>query len=232
MTMTRTNENKVTWCVPKELGIPADPLRLRLDFHYQALVMTDFEGDVMNTRMVSAMDVANALTNQLGVGTGLLPDNCLWWRNTRSGPVYALYVEPHIRKVALQTDINKPAKRFTIPLPGLIFLCIPGRPPWIYAVKKKPVSDIDMVYAAPLLNVYANGSTCPGTQVYPDKIPQIIEDFFLSFFSNAADFKGRSVKHPNSVVDLWEELNHKQDYPLSDLVEHGHIRDLLKQEMG
>ncbi|KKM60110.1 hypothetical protein LCGC14_1545270, partial [marine sediment metagenome] len=29
-------ENAVRWAIPSELEVPADPLRLRLDFHHQA----------------------------------------------------------------------------------------------------------------------------------------------------------------------------------------------------
>lgn len=234
MTMTQTSENKtaLTWAVPAELGIPPDPLRLRLDFHYQAIVMTDFEGDKTSTQVVSALDIANALTNHLGVGTGLLPENCLWWRNTRLGPVYAIYVEPHIQKLAIQVDISKPAKRFKIPLPGLIFLCIPSRPPWVYAVAKRPNNDLEPVFKAPLLNTYANGSTCGGNNKYPADIPGIIESFFVSFFSNAAEISGRSRKHPHSIADLWKELDGKTEFPMDDLISHGFVRDLIKMEMG
>jgi len=32
-------QNKFTWCVPKELGIPADSLRLRVDFFHQSTTL-------------------------------------------------------------------------------------------------------------------------------------------------------------------------------------------------
>jgi len=35
------------------LGIPADPLRLRLDFHHQSAVMTYFQGDIITTTVVN-----------------------------------------------------------------------------------------------------------------------------------------------------------------------------------
>ncbi len=35
MTGTTNKAPAFKWAVPKELGIPADPLRLRLDFHHQ-----------------------------------------------------------------------------------------------------------------------------------------------------------------------------------------------------
>ena len=61
------------WAVPAELQIPPDPLRIRLDFHHQAIVMTEFQGDITNTRLVNAMDIAQALAGEITVATGLLP---------------------------------------------------------------------------------------------------------------------------------------------------------------
>ena len=149
------------WAVPKELGIPADPLRLRLDFHHQSTVMTYFQGDVVTTKQVDAMDVAHALASDLSFGSGLLPPDTLWWQNTRGGPVFALYVEPKIWKLALQEDIKKTPQRFTVPLPGLILLCIPGQAPWVYAVKKRPIKETEIVYRAPLANIFSNGRPVP-----------------------------------------------------------------------
>jgi len=91
-------QNKFTWCVPKELGIPVDSLRLRVDFFHQSTTLTSFDGDTVTTRQVDAMDIAHALSRELAVGTGLLPENTLWWLNSRDGQVYAIYVEPKIRK--------------------------------------------------------------------------------------------------------------------------------------
>jgi hypothetical protein len=220
------------WAVPAELGIPPDPLRIRLDFHHQSVTLTEFKGETVTTRIVSAHDVATALASELNMGSGLLPDNTLWWKNTRSGPVYAIYVEPGIRKVAVQFDINIPVKRFTIPLPGLIFLCSPGSEPWVYAVKEKPTKGNDEVFKAPLLNIFANGRSCPGSNKYPAKVSDIIQTFWISFFSNAADVSHRSKNYPQNVLKLWEYLNGNDKFPLEDLVMHGRVADLLQMEMG
>jgi len=108
--------------------------------------MTYFQGDIVTTKQVDAMDVAHALASDLSFGSGLLPPDTLWWQNTRSGPVFALYAEPKVWKLALQEDIKKTPQRYTIPLPGLIFLCTPGQAPWVYAVKRRPIKETDIVY--------------------------------------------------------------------------------------
>jgi len=105
------------WAIPEELGVPPDQLRLRLDFFNQAIKMTFFEDDGGSSKIVSAMDIAHALASELTYGTGLLPKGALWWRNTKSGPVTAIYVEPHVRQVALQIDTNKPRNATRYPFP-------------------------------------------------------------------------------------------------------------------
>ena len=139
----------------------------------------------------------------------------------------AIYVEPQVRQLALQKDISKPPKRFKVPMPGLIFLCRPASPPWVYAVKRKPTKEKDIVYAAPLANVFNNGRTCPGTHKFPTRVGDIVQSFFVSFFSQTADLRNRSQKFPGNVIHLWEFLDGKKKYPMDDLVQIGTIRDLL-----
>ncbi len=228
--MSTEQSTAYKWAIPDELNVPADPLRLRLDFHHQAVVMTLFEGEAVNTRVVSAMDVAHALASDLSFGTGLLPPGTIWWENTRAGPLFALYVEPKVRKVALQEEANKPPRRFAIPLPGFVFLCSPGKPPWVYAVKKKPTKGSDVVYRAPLCNIHPDGRSCPGNHRYPERVADIVQSFFMSFFSPTADLQNRSQMFPRSVVLLWEHLDKKRTFPMADMVKHGTLRDLMNME--
>lgn len=229
--MANEKPENFQWAVPEELGIPPDPLRMRVDFHHQAVVMTNFQEETVTRKVVSAMDIAYALAGELSIGSGLLPDRTLWWRNTRSGPVVALYDEPQVRPLALLLDVDKPPIRFKVPLPGLIFLCLPGIPPWVYAVRKKPTKETDTIYKAPLANVFANGRTCPGSHEFPMRVTDIVQSFFMSFFSATADLQNRSNKFPRNVIYLWEHLNNKNKFPLGDLVKHGTVHDLMEMEM-
>jgi hypothetical protein len=232
MPTTPTPDKKeMKWAVPQELQIPPDPIRIRLDFHHQAVEMTDFEGEFVTTKVVSAYDIAVTLANEMQIHTGLLPEKTLWWRNTRRGPVIAIYEEPNIHKVAIETEPGKPAKRFTIPLPGLVFLCTASTPPWVYAVKSKPAKETDLVYKAPLLNIYNTGRSCGGSHQYSERVQDIIDEFFKSFFSKAADVQGRSVSHPENIFGLWKQLNNKKVFPIEDLVQHGTIQDLMSMDM-
>jgi len=219
------------WAVPEELEIPPDKLRARLDFYHQAVVLSIYEQEVSSTRVVSAMDVAHALANDLAFGTGLLPPGTIWWRNTRGGPVYAIYVEPKIWKVALELDIKAAPRRFNLPMPGLIFLCSPGKAPWVYAVKKKPAKETDDVYNAPLCNIHESGLSCAGTHKYPTRVADTVQSFFTSFFTASANLKNRSQLYPNNIVKLWESLDNKKKFPVADLVRIGNLKDLMNMEM-
>lgn len=234
MVMTIPKEEKKSvfnWAIPEELGVPADPLSLRLDFFHQATVMTIFDTDEVSTKLVSAMDVAHALASELSFCSGLLTKGTLWWKNTKGGPVSALYVKPQIWKVALQQDIKVAPRRFTIPMPGLIFLCTPGKAPSVFAVKKEPAKLTDKVYKAPLCNIFADARSCPGSHKYPANVGEMVQSFFISFFSPAGEMRGRSRKFPKSVIQLWEFLDGKKRFPVDDLVEYCQVKDLMEMEM-
>ena len=160
--------------------------------------------------------------------SGLLPKDALWWKQTKEGIHVALWRSPQIWPVALQEEPFVPARRFRLPMPGLIFVCSAGKPPYIYAAKRRPQSTGEFVYKAPLYNVYDSGNSCAGTHRYPQDANKIPESFFAAFFTRSAVSGSRSRKYPDDLLKLWEEINGKRKYPMDDLVQIGTIRDLLK----
>ena len=44
--------------LPSDLELDEDPLRLRLDFHDESVIMHDYADGLTRTRLVSALDVA------------------------------------------------------------------------------------------------------------------------------------------------------------------------------
>lgn len=182
--------------------------------------------------MVSAIDLTRALANELPFASGILPENTLWWANDKSGPVVAIWVAAGVRRLALQAEYSKPAERYDVPLPGLIFLCRPGQAPSVFAATRRPAGPKDRVYKAPMANVYDDGRTCPGNHQYPADVAEIPDNFFKSFFSPGANLGGRSKKHPTNIINMWKELDKKKEkeYPLSDLYYHGTAADLMGQK--
>ena len=216
------------WALPESLDVPPDELQVRLDFYRDSVLMHLLDRGVITTRMVSARDVTLALLSSVPIESGVLPEGSLWWGQGPDGVVVALWRMPKVWKVALQTEPFKPPLRFRLPMPGLIFICQAGRPPRIFAAKKRPTSPEEYIYHAPLFNLFENGLACPGTHKFPADVGEIPESFFTSFFTREAVPGGRSKKHEDNLLALWEELDGKKRYPVGDLVRIGKLKEVLK----
>jgi len=227
LSLTR-EPNAYQWALPDVLEVPPDELKCRLDFYQDTVILYLVDKGVITTRMVSARDVALALLREVPLRSEVLPAGTLWWGQGKEGVEVALWRPPKVWPVALMTEPFKPPKRFRLPMPGLIFVCSPGRPPKVYAAKKRPTHARDGIYHAPLFNLFRDGRTCSGTHKFPEKIEEIPESFFTSFFSPEADVSGRSKKYPDGLLRLWEELDGKKRYPVKDLVPFGKVEDIMK----
>lgn len=212
--------------LPANLEVQPDTLRARLEVYGESCVLTTFQNALTSTRLVHPLDLAQAMVQQLSLSTGILPPDTLWWASTREGPVTALWRAARVWKVALQLEAMRPAERLAIPMPGLVFVCQPGKAPRVYAAKRRPAHSQDWLYHAPLFNVYTDGRTCPGTHTYPQRVAEAPESFFAAFFSPAGQANGRSKKHPKELAALWRELDGQAKYPTADLVEWGRVKDL------
>jgi len=224
----KTKEPGLEWAVPKGLKIPADPLQLRLDFHDSAVVMYSYGRDTTTRKIVSAMDVVHALASELTYSSGILPKNAIWWANTSDGPSYAIYEEPKVRKLAIQTEAGKPPRRWIIPVPPCLFICQPGHAPRVFAVKRRPFRNGDAVYHAPFPNMSNNGMSCGGNNPYPTDVGKIPESFWISFFTDHGELGGRSKRFPINLIRLWDDLEGKKEFPLDDLVQCGTVAEITK----
>lgn len=205
------------WALPPALEVPPDELQVRLDFYKSCVVMFSLEKGVINTRMVSAADVGLALMKNNALHSGILPPDTLWWAQRRLGmSEVALWRAPRVWPVALQMGPAQ-VRRFRLPMPGLIFVCQAGSPPRVCAAKRRPWPG-DLIYHAPLFNLYHDGTSCAGSHQYPPNVGDIPESFFASFFTPEAAFGDRSQKHPKDLLALWDELDGKRKYPMDDLV--------------
>lgn len=228
--MTLTKElAPLQWALPPALKLPPDKLKLQLSFYEDSIMMHVMEGSAVVTKLVAADDIARALASGLHFSSGLLPQDTLWWSSGKDGPVVALWRSPRVWKVALQTEAFAPARRFSLPMPGLIFLCRPAQAPAVFAVKMRPASPDAKVYHAPCFNTFRDGRVCPGTHQFPGRLQEIPESFFLSHFSPTGDTGGRSQAFPNDLLARWETLDGKRKYPLDDLVHQCTIATLIER---
>ena len=210
--------DRTEWSLPGPEDAPRDDLKLQLDVYGETILLRGFEGDANWVRTVSADEVANAFIQHMGVSSGLLPEKALWWGQGETGQVVALWRPPQVWPVALQREAFKPPARLRLPMPGLVFVCSPARAPWVYAALERPNDPEERLYKMPAFNVFRDGRVCPGSHKFPDRVEEIPESFFQSFFSLTGDTRERSKKHPDNLQALWEELDGKTEYPTEDLV--------------
>ena len=210
--------DRTEWSLPGPTDAPRDDLKLQLEVYGETILLRGFEGDANWVRTVSADEIANAITQHLGFSSGLLPEEALWWGQGENGRTVGLWRPPQVWPVALQREAFKPPARLRLPMPGLVFVCSPGRAPRVYAALSRPEDPDQQLYRAPAFNVFGDGRVCPGSHKFPEEVELIPESFFRSFFSLTGDSKNRSKKHPDNLHALWEELNGKTEYPTEDLV--------------
>ena len=224
--MTTNDTHRIEWSLPVQDDLPRDTLQVQLEVYGETVLLRGFEADHNWVRTVSADEIANVFIRHLGFTSGLLPENALWWNQGDTGQVVALWRPPQVWPVALQREAFQPPSRLRLPMPGLVFVCSPGRAPWAYAALERPGNPEQQLYRAPAFNVFRDGRVCPGSHRFPEEVGRIPESFFQSFFSLTGDSQGRSKQHPDNLQDLWEELDGKADYPLEDLVPQctvGHV---------
>ena len=218
------------WALPPEAELEDDPLRLRLDFHEESVILHDYAGSVTRTKLVSVLDVAHALARELDLSTGLLPTDTLWWAKTASGIRVAVWREPRLWTVRVRESYEAQPRRLRLPMPGLVFVCGPARQaPYVFAAKGRPRSVDDQLYHAPTYNVFASGRVCPGSHLFPAGPAKVPEEFFRSYFSATGDTaRGKSRKHPEDIGRLWEELDGRRGYPCDDLVPQLRVAEALR----
>lgn len=214
--------------MPGRADLPRDSLRAQINVYEESITVRSFQEDGTGTvRMVSGAELYGALTKDVILRSGLLPQNTLWWTQGRQGPVIAIWKPPSIRRVALMVEPFQPPRRFTLPMPAMIFLCSPNRTPWVFAAKQRPQRPEDKVYRSPTFNTFRDGRVCPGNHRFPSQPEDIPDSFFLSFFSQTGDTENRSKKHAKDLMKLWEELDGMPKYPKGDLVQHGTVADIM-----
>ena len=90
------------WSLPGQTDVPRDELKIQLEVYDETILLRGFEGGANWVRTVSADAIANAFTQHLGLSTGILPKETLWWNQSETGQVVALWRPPKVWPVALQ----------------------------------------------------------------------------------------------------------------------------------
>lgn len=221
------------WALPRDEAL-ADPELLRLSFHAESVVLTDFsETDYVRTQLVAALDITKVLAAELDTNTGVLPGdeaawNTLWQARTIGGLNLGFYVPAAARAIALSRDWEH-SDELRLPWPPLVFVYLPGRKPYVFACQARPRDEGDQLFRCPAYNVFDSGRICVGSATFPEQPRLLPAAFFASRFSRAMDTaSGKSKKHPADVGRVWAELQGKDAYPLDDLVPVLRVRDAMQ----
>jgi PRTRC genetic system protein B len=185
---------------------------------------------VVRTKLVSALDMAHALARELDLTSGVLPPDALWWARTATGVRVAVWREPRVWTVRLRECYDAKPRRLRLPLPGLVFVCLPARQaPYVFAARARPRGPDDELCHCPTYNVFPTGRVCPGSHHFPADPSRVPEEFFRSYFSATGDTgSGKSRRHPRDIGALWAELDGQAHYPLDDLVPLVRVADALR----
>ena len=155
------------WSLPGPADAPRDVLKVQLEVYNETILLRGFEDDSAWVRTVSADEIANVITQHLGFSSGLLPQETLWWNQGETGQVVALWRPPQVWPVALQREAFKPPARLRLPMPGLVFVCSPGRAPWVYAALERPSDPEQQLYRTPALQRLPGRAGLPGQPPLP-----------------------------------------------------------------
>ena len=232
MMAAEVDANTTQWSLPGQDDLPKDTLQVQMEVYSQTVLLRDFQDDRTWVRTVSADEIANMFIQHLGFTSGLLPENTLWWNQGETGQVVALWRPPQVWAAALQREAFQPPARLRLPMPGLVFVCSPGRAPWVYAALERPTASEQQLYRVPAFNVFRDGRVCPGSHRFPEHPGLIPESFFQSFFSLTGDTGERSKRHPSNLQTLWEELDGKAEYPVEDLVPQCTVAQAMAVSQG
>lgn len=199
-------------------------LRARLDLFSECIVMTRYEEGRERVCFEVGPDGLAAAFAGLPIGTGLLPRGCLFFERRGNEDRLGIFVPAEQWTLATEEQ-----GVFDVPMPSLVWVGC-GRQYYVFAVKQWPGAN-EGLFRAPFPNVHQNGRVCEGSVAFPVASARTIREalglFFESLF-NEHLAGGRSRKHQDNVLVLWEELSGRADFPMGDLVKSGKtLADLM-----
>ena len=223
------NDRTVSWIQARADELERDELLMQLDVYEENLMLKNFQNETgsVQIRRVSPDEIASAFLQHMPARTGILPEGTIWWQNSMEGVVTAVWREPRVWPVALKVDAFQPSQRLRLPMPGLIFMQSDTRI-WIMAATSRPRNPQDQLCHAPCFNVFRNGQVCHGNHTFPDDPDGVPESFFASHFSQTADTRMRSRRHPDELIELWKELDGQESYPMEDLMEFCTVQEAME----
>ena len=215
--------------------MPRDSLKAQVEVYGETILLRGYDKDTTWVKTVSADEIAHVFTEHIGFASGLLPENALWWSQGETGRVVGLWRPPRVWPVALQLEAFKSPTRHRIPMPGLVFVCSPGRAPWAYAATGRPSRPDDILYRIPAYNVFP---TTAGSVRGAIDSPTTSAGYRSRSSSRTSRPRGTSQREVEEApagrscrsVDV--KLDGTDEYPLDDLVEQFSVEQAMEVSTG
>lgn len=196
-------------------------LRMTLRLYDDMIVAMKHEaGGPETTFVVDPLELAQRLGG-LDVQSGILPRNCLFWQRRSGQERLAVYVPSQVWRMEIAAN-----GKLEVPLPGLVFIG-QGKKYGAWAVVEPEGAPVGWLphagtalYRCPTPNISGDG-VCAGSVQFPvagaGTIWSAVSLFFESRFNNHLS-NGKSLSHPECVLELWHEIADSEVYPVKDLV--------------
>lgn len=210
---------------PHEL-VP-DQLVSRIDIFRTNIQVTIYRDSHAVTTPTTPTEIQRALAPHVRVSTPILPPGALFWHNQKDRSTCAIWQPPSIKTVNIRAEPGKETQQLRLPMPAALFVCQTGRAPHMFACPDRPTQPEDKTYHFPAFNIFRDGRICPGSHLFSDDPAIAARDFWESGFTIEGDHNDRSLRHPASLWQLWQDINDTATFPNEDLVAGPTIEQIM-----
>lgn len=219
--------------LPDAARLPASTLLARIELLSDRIVVQSFmkEGGHEGHRAVALPEswlvhpdaLASALAGRRALATGLLGPDTLFVSQVGATTYTGVWVPPGIRAAALMRG-GAVTDRFLLPMPGAVVVTGSDRRFAIFAAPERPPRGAGLsrvLYRFPAFNLHENETICVGSHAFSGDPWRTMDEFFESFFAPELTGRGRSRRHPAALLNLWRELDGRDEFPTDDLIPVG-----------
>jgi PRTRC genetic system protein B len=220
---------------PRLAEVLAEAPQLVLSFYSYGVLLRKQTEHGQTEYPVNPAQLAEALAARVRFSSGLLNKNTLL---IQQEGVKKLIIEYRpARMSGLWIEGLDEAVR--VPLPPLLLIALysGGWRFHTYAVKRRPTTLDELLYHAPLPNVFNEGHICWGSLRLPEVANNDLKPIWTAFLGSSFgnhSVSDKSRAHPNDVRHQLLALHQRQAkrYPLGDLVAHKVTLARLLAEKG
>lgn len=138
--------------------------------------------------------------------SGMVPENILKYNMENGDMVF--YTKPQRRIMLFKTEAIK-SDEFTIPY---VLWVYKNGSLSVYALKKKPTKETDVLYMAPFFNTSSNGAVCMGNVYFKNrtgKIDGFSDQLQELFFNSVFTHTNNNELATENIIELYEKAKSK-----------------------